>query len=422
MNHSAINISYALGLLLMFSCSGGNKLNNKNLAYIYYNDPTIIHPSYSMYHESDTISTLYFRFSSREALYSRKPRDTTYSAELSIHYRLFDLEDDKTIQDSATLHLLDYRVGDQQRYLSGKLNVRVQAGRNYYLELTLNDKIRDQAVQNYFSVEKADVHNRQNFLVEQEGKVAFQNHFRIREKVRIKCNHLALNRKVVVRYYDRYFKLPPPPFSSENVGTFEYESDSIFTIEQLADSSFEFEFTKKGFYHFQTDSSSRVGLTLYQFEGGFPLVREVDDMIDPIRYLTTRQEFTNFERKGRSKESIDEFWYAAAGGVDRGRAVVKTYYNRVQEANLFFTSYVEGWKTDRGLIYTIYGPPNVIYKTLDSENWIYGEQNNLLSVNFTFYRIENPFTDNDFFLGRSPVYKSSWYRAVDSWRQGRAVY
>jgi GWxTD domain-containing protein len=414
--------SYAVLIVLLFSCSGGNKLTNKNLAYIYYNDPTIIHPSYTMFHDNDSISTLYFRLNSWEALYSRKPRDTVYSAELSMHYRLFTLEDDKTIVDSATLHLVDYRKGDANHILSGEMKVRAKSGRDYFLELTLNDKIRDQAVQAYFKVYKEDQLNRQNFLVSRDGKVVFQNYFKKDEVVTIKCNRPIPNRRIYVRHYDRKFKLPPPPFSSEHVGTFEYEADSIFAIPLETDSTFQFKFTKTGFFHFQTDTSSRTGLTLYQFEGGFPKVTQVDDMIDPIRYLTTRQEFSNFERKGRTKETVDDFWYAAAGSVERGRAVVKTYYNRVQEANLFFTSYVEGWKTDRGLIYTIYGPPNVIYKTLDAENWIYGEQNNLLSVNFTFYKIDNPFTDNDFFLGRSPVYKSSWYRAVDSWRQGRAVY
>ena len=37
-------------------------------------------------------------------------------------------------------------------------------------------------------------------------------------------------------------------------------------------------------------------------------------------------------------------------------------------------------------------------------------------------KMENPFTENDYKLQRSPMYKSSWYRAVDSWRSGRAYW
>ena len=230
---------------------------------------------------------------------------------------------------------------------------------------------------------------------------------------------MANSGSIAGRFYQREFELPTPPFSSDDPGTFEYDADSTFFIRQQSDSSFEIKMDRTGIYHLQLDTSTREGLTIFQFKGGFPKVKEVDDMIDPLRYLTTKQEFNKLEDEGRVKETVDDFWYAVAGSRDRARSNIRSYYNRIQEANQFFTSYVEGWKTDRGIIYAIFGPPNVIYKTLDSENWIYGEQNNVLSVNFTFYKVENPFTRNDFYLSRSPVYKSSWYRAVDSWRQGK---
>jgi hypothetical protein len=36
--------------------------------------------------------------------------------------------------------------------------------------------------------------------------------------------------------------------------------------------------------------------------------------------------------------------------------------------------------------------------------------------------VDNPFSDNDFKLQRSPGYKSNWYRAVDAWRSGRVYW
>jgi hypothetical protein len=91
----------------------------------------------------------------------------------------------------------------------------------------------------------------------------------------------------------------------------------------------------------------------------------------------------------------------------------------VQDANYYFTSYLEGWKTDRGMVYLIYGSPNVIYRTLNSETWIYGEENNVNSLSYSFTKVNNPFTNNDYTLERSVVYKQSWITAVDIWRQGR---
>jgi hypothetical protein len=71
------------------------------------------------------------------------------------------------------------------------------------------------------------------------------------------------------------------------------------------------------------------------------------------------------------------------------------------------------------MLYIVLGPPNLVYKSSNAESWIYGEENNLMSVTYSFLKIDNSFTENDFSLSRSPIYKNMWYRAVDTWRQGR---
>ena len=118
------------------------------------------------------------------------------------------------------------------------------------------------------------------------------------------------------------------------------------------------------------------------------------------------------------KIAVDNFWLKATRNPDRGKKIIREYYTRVQDANEYFMSYLDGWKTDRGMIYIVYGLPDVVYKTSVSESWIYGEEGNLMSLNFTFVKVNNPFTDNDYILNRSPIYQSSWYVAVEAWRQG----
>ncbi|HCA83184.1 MAG TPA: GWxTD domain-containing protein, partial [Flavobacteriales bacterium] len=81
-----------------------------------------------------------------------------------------------------------------------------------------------------------------------------------------------------------------------------------------------------------------------------------------------------------------------------------------------------GWKTDRGMIYLIFGEPAFIDRTTDSETWIYGDRFSTASLRFNFLKIQNPFSDNDFLLQRMPVYKPEWYKAVDVWRSGRVYY
>jgi GWxTD domain-containing protein len=120
------------------------------------------------------------------------------------------------------------------------------------------------------------------------------------------------------------------------------------------------------------------------------------------------------------KSAVDDFWLEMSGNSERAKELVRKYYSRVVGANKLFTSFKEGWKTDRGMILIIYGAPNLVYKTSNSESWIYGDGSSLLSMTFNFIKVINPFTDNDFELTRSPIYQNTWYSSVDSWRHGRA--
>ena len=172
-------------------------------------------------------------------------------------------------------------------------------------------------------------------------------------------------------------------------------------------------------FHFQSDSATRTGLTLFVLYDDYPAVIYPAHLAAPLRYLTTRREYEEISSAQEVKPAVDRFWLSLAGSYERGRELIKKYYTRVQDANRYFTSYAEGWQTDRGIIYVVFGAPNVIYKTSNSESWIYGESGSITSLNFTFVRVENPFTDNDYLLNRSPIYENVWFHAVEAWRQGR---
>jgi GWxTD domain-containing protein len=119
------------------------------------------------------------------------------------------------------------------------------------------------------------------------------------------------------------------------------------------------------------------------------------------------------------KKRIDKFWTDLGGSNERAKELIRKYYGRVLESNKQFTSYQEGWKTDRGMIYIIFGAPNRVTKRKNVEIWTYGEAANSSTTTFSFFRIKNPFTDNDYYLERNDLFKEPWYQAVDLWRQGK---
>ena len=83
---------------------------------------------------------------------------------------------------------------------------------------------------------------------------------------------------------------------------------------------------------------------------------------------------------------------------ERARGLIRTYYSRVEFANKLFTCHLEGWKTDRGLISIIFGPPNYISNNKNMEVWNYGDENNINALKFIFEKKMNPFSSNDFVL------------------------
>lgn len=247
----------------------------------------------------------------------------------------------------------------------------------------------------------------------------FRNYIKLGETVNI-AYKFKMPLYVYVRYYNRDFPLAAPPFSEISPNAFQFKEDSVFIIKSTLDGVINFTAKKKGFYHFQCDSSSREGFTLFSFSETFPDVKKADDMIPPLRYITSKSDYDELIESRNKKDAVGKFWLNNTSNKDRARLLISKFYNRVQETNQYFSSYVEGWKTDRGMIYLIFGSPNIVHRTENSETWVYGEERDVNAVNFSFLKVDNPFTNNDFTLERSAFYKQSWFMSVDIWRQGRS--
>jgi len=81
------------------------------------------------------------------------------------------------------------------------------------------------------------------------------------------------------------------------------------------------------------------------------------------------------------------------------------------------------------MIYTIYGPPDKVYKGPDGENWGYRKPVLKSSwgggfhlkedyLYFNFRVRQSKYSDNDYYLSRSETLVSYWDRAIASWRKG----
>jgi GWxTD domain-containing protein len=409
-----------IGLAFIFGCSSSKKSTNKNVAGIYMPGLNLIDPEYKVFHKNDTITEFYFRLNSENILYTKKRDDSTFSANILIKYELTE-SSLNALSDSASISFTDFGSNKQKKYLEGKISLPTQLNRTYSLVVNFNDVTRDHYIKKRVLIDRSNTDNEQNYLIlDTLNNVIFKNHFNTNDNVVLKKSKSNADSKITLKFYKSNYPIAKPPFST-TATTGEANSFSPeFTEEYAFDSlnTIRYTITDKGLYHFKSENS-KSGPTLFNFQENFPAVKNLENMIGPMRYISTIKEYTFLNESENTKKAVDDFWLDVSGSNDRARTLIREYYNRVENANNYFTSYLEGWKTDRGIVYIIYGTPNVVYKNKDYENWIYGEENNMMSISFVFYKVANPISDNDFSLSRSPIFKNSWFRAVDSWRSGR---
>lgn len=223
-----------------------------------------------------------------------------------------------------------------------------------------------------------------------------------------------LSDSVYVYYYSHQFEPARPPMTLRpNKGNGSLTIDSIYTLK--ADQYYTPD--RQGLYFFQSDSTTTLGITVLVTDQYFPKPQEISDLTEPLLYISTRDEFQTLKQNFSSKQALDKFWLSTLGSPERARATISNFYQYIEDSNALFTSYKAGWKTDRGLIYTIMGPPLEVGKLLDGENWIYknalGEQ-----IIFQFIKVSNIFSNNHYELFRDKSYDRLWFNAIDRWREG----
>lgn len=384
---------------------------------LYDSKENFTQPEYTLFHNNDSSSTLYYTFQWSDFLYIKGKGHSEYTATAQLSYSLWESYESKEVLDSGVVYLTDsLYFGHNKKQLDSVLFHAPPEG-EMVMKVTLKDVNRDKDFIHFLPVHTESRYDQQYFLARDEnGHPLFSHHLSKTSRFSITSSSPKTT-KLRVRYYYRDFPIAIPPFSIDNGEPFDYKEDSLYTIPLIGRQTSLMALSDEGFYHFQADSADKEGFTLFRFSDDFPAVTTTEDILTPLRYITTGREYEKLERSPVIKLAIDSFWLENSGNINRAKTLISKYYNRVQDANRLFTSYLEGWKTDRGMLYIVFGPPNNVYRGTNTESWIYGEAGSSMAIRFNFVRVNNPFTFNDFSLYRNPYYKESWYTAVETWRR-----
>ena len=188
---------------------------------------------------------------------------------------------------------------------------------------------------------------------------------------------------------------------------------------------------KQGLYLIRQDTTAFYGIGLRVEPRKYPTIQTKEQLAEPLHYIAFKQELQQIEKSDDLKKAIDRFWLTLfKGNVSRTRETLKNYYNRVKKSNMKYASFKEGWKTDMGMIYIVFGEPDEIIWEKDSQKWIYrgnetqsyanDKGRNFNKLIFTFLRRPNQFFEDYYVLLRYIEYENVWLNMVQAIRQGIA--
>ena len=196
---------------------------------------------------------------------------------------------------------------------------------------------------------------------------------------------------------------------------------------------FKYPMLEVGNYRFEVRASDLDQDELYKARDfavrkeNFPTILTAHEFAEPLVYLMGKnehQKLMDMDDSEQIKEEMDRFWLSNIGSMSRAQLVINKFYSRVERANKQFTNFKEGWKTDRGKIFILFGPPWYSNKSMEQLTWSYTHNVSDREYNFLFIRPNNI---NEFFpfehylLNRKTSYHRLEYRQKQLWLTGSII-
>lgn len=411
-----------------FSCKTAQPvIDSKDLSYLYNPTKNKLNPSFNITNQSDVRSVMAIKFFSSELFFSEANPQGIPTAMMLITVKLYNTTQGRVLADTSYLSVNIVKVEGSPQYVYN-VPLSVKPGNEYLAEIKVLDRLRSVVVQSFVSFNTLSENNRYNFIARGYLKKneIFNPVVRVNEYIGLEYlkGHIDT---LYISYYKPLKEIPDPPSMLLPEKTIDYGPDTIVPLPYS--DTLPIMFPKEGVYLCSKGREIKEGYSLFNFGPAYPEMNTPEVMIEPLGYLATPDEINSMRTSLKPKVALDEFWIKCGGNVDKARELIRIYYTRVLYANYYFTSFKEGWRTERGMIYIMYGPPDKVYKSSDGEAW--GYRKPVLKSSwgyryrvkeeylfFTFKKRENIFSDNDFYLSRSETLITLWDKAVASWKSG----
>lgn len=344
----------------------------------------------------------------KHRLIQQKEYATFYFQTYAQHYRLtlriFPSHKDKTVILEKTQEM------EAAPNVIQAIKLPIQAALQTYVVELLFTNLDDQTTYNDVIFVKTTTTNEHTVRLKNSQQVVLNRYVPMNTRLQL-FSGLDTTQTFYVRYFSRKYHPAPPPHIRRNlVFNPKKRSKTTFVIPNKQS----FTLAQRGVYFIQTDTLSDAGLFVNCFAEDFPKLTQAEELTWSVRYISKNEEYKKMTaRKANKKLELDKFWLQRGGTKEKARWLISQYYNRIQQANEYFTSYKAGWKTDRGIIFTIFGQPTRVQKTRHYEYWFYKRNEHRDYVEFFFDKQGLQYT-----LRRSPHLEMAWNAQIYEWRSG----
>lgn len=343
--------------------------------------------------------------------------DVNFNEQFSLWYEIKDAYTSKNSLMTRTLNFPRSGIGEESGNKYFRFEVEDAENVNI-LFLRLKNNLSDIEYVWDIPLNSSLTYEAANFFpVQPDNKLPYLKDYLITgESIEIQSADSSTASFYVFHYDQDFLAADPPMYRIDKEVSRSMQIDTLFQVQ----SGQPFMLPVGGLYFIQSDTTSYSGISMRSEQKFFPKLVTMEDLIDPVIYLTTHQEIERLKNNDNQKEAFEKFWLNLSPSEDQASRLIREYFNQVEWANKFFTNYKEGWKTDMGMIYIIYGPPAEVTSNGETESWYYRQYgSNSSTIVFNFLRLKSIFTHQHYLLIRDRQYKNSWFKAIDDWRRGR---
>lgn len=387
------------------------KTKSYNFSYLYNPSKAAITFSHNIYFDSDSTATVFFVASFNNKNFKSNTNYPNEKNEFIIRFVLRDSTN--ALCDSATII---YPASNAFTPISNSFSLKVPKKSKYRLNMMLYDN-KEQFSQRYVTIiTNFQDYSANDFLIYEENKIGRN----INSKKYLKTNHeytisCRKDCSIKVEYFSEknYEFNPPYQININKETTLIADSTFLYTCND------KITFSKSGNYIFKDTASGEYIFDIVAKNNSYPNITTVREMIDPISLFTTNKIVTEIKNSDNVKNAIDNYWLSLSKSETLAKEQIRVFYRRIELANTFFTEDEDGWKSDRGMIFVIFGPPTILNLSDEGEEWYYGQDPTVAGLLFTFEKNINTNKTSKYRLIRDNAYQPTWAQAISVWKKGR---